>query len=96
MSELQEWELFMPVTVGAHIQASTVISHQCYPGEGRATVAFEGTNSAIVTLFLPRAEVARLRDALTAVIAELDTELDAEVDAERAALDESGVTDSAA
>jgi hypothetical protein len=60
--------------------------------EGRATVAFEGTNSATVTLFLPRAEVARLRDALTAVIAELD----AEVDAERVALDESGVTDSAA
>ena len=92
MSELPEWQLFLPVTVGAHIQASTVISHQCYPGEGRATVAFEGTNSAIVTLFLPRAELARLRDALTAVIAELDTE----VDAERAALDESGVTDSAA
>ena len=45
-----------------------------------------------MTLFLPRAELARLRDALTAVIAELDTE----VDAERAALDESGVTDSAA
>jgi hypothetical protein len=35
VSELPGWELFLPVTVAAHIRSSTVISHQCYPREGQ-------------------------------------------------------------
>ena len=82
------WELFMAMDAGAHVNEHTVIERRIYAGEDRVTVAFVGVNSARLTLFLPHPELLRLRDALTAVIAEFDTA--------RAGLANPGVTDSAA
>jgi hypothetical protein len=65
-----------------------VILHSLYPDEDRVTVTVEGSNRARVTLYLPAAQLHRLRDSLAAVIAELE--------AERAALTDPETTDSAA
>ena len=83
----QEWPQFMAMEAGAHVNAFTQISHRLYVAEDRVTVTLEGTNFARLTLYLPHAELLRLRDTLTAVALELDDE--------RAALDP-GVTNSAA
>jgi hypothetical protein len=85
---VQGWELFMSMDAGAHINRDTTIEHRIYAGEDRVTVAFVGTNSARITLFLPHPELLRLRDALTRVITEFDSA--------RATLADHGVTDSAA
>ena len=89
MSQLSpRWERFMAMDAGAHVNEHTVIERRIYAHEDRVTVAFVGVNSARVTLFLPHPELLRLRDTLTAVIAEFDTA--------RAELADPGVTDSAA
>ena len=84
----QEWERFLSMNADVHVNEHTVIEHRIYAGEERVTVAFVGVNSARLTLFLPHPELLRLRDTLTAVIAEFDTA--------RAELADPGVTDSAA
>lgn len=74
MSELLEWQRRLVVVVGAHVTEHTVIRHHWYPADERVTVTFEGTGGGShMTLFLPRAELVRLRDTLTAIIAEFDT-----------------------
>ena len=75
--------------VDAQLNEYTQISHRLYPGEDRVTVTVEGTNSAHVTLFLPRPELLRLRDTLTAVAAGAGR-------GAQAAPSPTGVTDSAA
>ena len=84
----REWERFLAMDAGAHVNEHTVIERRIYADEDRVTVAFVGVNSARLTLFLPHPELLRLRDTLTAVIAEFDTA--------RAELADPGVTDSAA
>jgi hypothetical protein len=61
----------MPLGVDAQLNEYTQFSHRLYPGDDRVTVTVQGSNAAQVTLFLPRTELLRLRDTLTAVAGEL-------------------------
>jgi hypothetical protein len=88
VSELANWEQLMSVDVSAHVYEQTPIHHTLYAAENRVTVTFEGANGVRVTLFLSAAQLHRLRDRLTAVIAEFE--------AERTALTSPKTTDSAA
>jgi hypothetical protein len=60
------------VIVSAHIAASTGIDSTVYPAQNRVTVSLEGSGLTDVTLFADRPELVRLRDALSAVLTDLD------------------------
>ncbi|GAA1187495.1 hypothetical protein [Pseudonocardia alaniniphila] len=62
----------MTVIVSAHVNPTTAIDYTVYPAENRATVSLEGSGLTNVTLFAERPELVRLRDALAALVAELD------------------------
>jgi hypothetical protein len=66
-----ECEALLWLGVDAQLNEYTQISHRLYPDDDRVTVTVQGTNAAHVTLFLPRPELLRLRDTLTAVAREL-------------------------
>jgi len=72
------------VIVSAHIGASTGIESRVYPGENRVTVSLEGSGLTDVTLFADRAELVRLRDALSAVLTDLDEQRGALAEGSRA------------
>jgi hypothetical protein len=73
----------LSMSASVHVRPGTVIESAVYAAQDRATVSLEDgrTYRAEVTLFAHRTELVRLRDALIAVVDELD--------AERAALAES-------
>jgi hypothetical protein len=62
------------VSVMAHVDADTVIRSRVHAAEDRVTVRLEGERGlgSDVTLFARRPELVRFRDALTAVLADLD------------------------
>lgn len=65
---------FLPssrVSVAVHVYETSTIDSTVHPGEGRATVQVDGSGGA-VTVYAKRADLVRLRDALTEVVAELD------------------------
>jgi hypothetical protein len=66
-----EQEPMLWLGVDAQLTASTQISHRLYPDDDRVTVTVEGSDAAHVTLYLPRPELLRLRDTLTAMAREL-------------------------
>lgn len=70
MSIGSERDALLRVGVDAQLDEFTQISHRLYPGDDRVTVTVQGGNAAHVTLFLPRPELLRLRDTLTAVAGE--------------------------
>jgi hypothetical protein len=70
----EQWQLFMSMETGVHINGFTQISHRWYRAEDRVTVSFEGTNMARLTLYLPREELLRLRDTLAAIALEIEDE----------------------
>jgi hypothetical protein len=65
----------MSLSVNVHVRPGTVIESTVYAAEDRATVSLEAGPGyrAEVTLFAHRAELVRLRDALSAVADELDS-----------------------
>ena len=74
MSPRPESEAHLSVSVGVHVRELTHVEHHVYPEADRVTVTVSGTNNADVTLYLPRAELRRLRDALSAIADELDAQ----------------------
>ena len=103
MNELLDWERRLAVIAAAHVTEHTVIRHHWYPADERVTVTFEGADGGShMTLFLPRAELVRLRDTLTAMIAEFDTvsktvtKTDPKTGPERTSSADPGVSSSAA
>ena len=74
MNPRPEWEAHLPVSVGIHVRELTQFEHHVYAEADRVTVTVAGTNNADVTLYLPRAELGRLRDALSAIADELDAQ----------------------
>jgi hypothetical protein len=65
----------LSVSASVHVRKGTVIESAVYAAQNRATVSLEDgvTHRADVTLFAHRPELVRLRDALIAVVDELDT-----------------------
>lgn len=59
------------VAVMVHVYESSTFSTRLHPGEDRAVVAASGSGGEL-TLFAHRTELARLRDVLAEVVAELD------------------------
>lgn len=66
-----DWLPSSTVHVGLHVYETTRVRHVLYPEEARATVDVAGSGGQ-VTVFAERAELVRVRDALAAVVAELD------------------------
>ena len=59
-------EARLTLTVNVHISADTAVEVTTHPGQGLATVTFEGPRHATdVTLFLHTPELRELRDLLT-------------------------------
>ncbi len=59
-------EARLTLTVNVHISADTTVEVTTHPGQGLATVTFEGRRHATdVTLFLHTPELRELRDLLT-------------------------------
>ena len=65
-----------PLTVSAfaHLCPETRIEWRLTAVEDRASLTVEGPGPGYVTLFADRAELVRLRDAVTALVAELESE----------------------
>jgi hypothetical protein len=66
----------MAVMAMAHLGPATAIKGRVHAAEDRVTVRLEDENGrgSDVTLFADRAELVRLRDALVALVVELDEE----------------------
>ena len=66
----------MAVTVMAHLGPAIAVRGRVHAAEDRVTVRLEDENGrgSDVTLFADRAELVRLRDALAALVIELDEE----------------------
>ncbi|MEV1291511.1 hypothetical protein [Pseudonocardia sp. NPDC049635] len=58
-----DWLPSSTVTVDIYVYESTTFPVHLYPGEDRATVDLTGSGGT-VTLFLPRADLTRLREVL--------------------------------
>ena len=64
----------MVVSMSAHLRPETEIVTHTDAVKDRGWLSVDGPGGAYVSLFAGRAELVRLRDALTAVLAELDAE----------------------
>lgn len=65
----------LSLTVDAHVCAETEIKPRIHPTENRVVMSLSGHGNGICDLHLytDRAELVRLRDALTTALADLDT-----------------------
>src|SRR5215212_9224756 len=89
-------EARLTLTVNVHISADTAVEVTTHPGQGLATVTFEGPRHATdVTLFLHTPELRELRDLLTVTLTGLTENADGDpiMDGEGGA---DGVSDRAA
>ncbi len=72
-------EARLTLTVNVHISADTTVEVTTHPGQGLATVTFEGPRHATdVTLFLHTPELRELRDLLTDTLTSFTGNADAE------------------
>jgi hypothetical protein len=62
----------LALVVSAHLSAGTEIRSRVHPAENRAVVTLGGHRITDVALFADRPDLERLRDALTAVLTDLD------------------------
>ncbi|MBN9098859.1 MAG: hypothetical protein J0I49_12215 [Pseudonocardia sp.] len=63
----------LSLSVDAHVCAQTEIEARIHPSEDRVVIALNGHGICDVHLYAKRAELARLRDAMTTALADLDT-----------------------
>lgn len=59
------------MSTSVHLFSSTSFNSRLYPADRRATVRL-GSRDVDVTVYADRADLARLRDLLTEVVAQLD------------------------
>ena len=63
----------LSLSVDAHVCAGTGIGARIHLGEDRVVMSLNGNGICDVHLYAERAELVRLRDALTIALADLDT-----------------------
>ena len=63
----------LSLSVDAHVCSETEIEARIHPSDNRVVMSLNGNGICDVHLYAKRAELARLRDALTTALADLDT-----------------------
>jgi len=63
----------LSLTVDALVCSETVIKPRIYAGENRVVMSLHGDGMCDLHVYTDRIELVRLRDALTAALADLDT-----------------------
>lgn len=71
--EVAPWRSSAAVSVNVHVRSGTALGATVHADEGRVVLGIEGANSALVQVFVRRADLARLIATATGALAELDT-----------------------
>jgi hypothetical protein len=74
----------MSMTASAHMRPETEILTRSDATTNRGWLGVDGPGGSYMTVFAERADLVRLRDALTALVAEIDTERAAHAESRRA------------
>lgn len=74
MSTGAEWEAHLHVTVYAHLNEQTPLSHSAAATPGRVALHLRGTNAADITLFSGWDELVRLQALVADALASLTVE----------------------